>query len=332
MGYPLRVGWDLDGVWFDYVDNTRQIAKRIWPDRAAQFEKPATCWDYPVDDWDLTWEEFRYLNQLGIETGELFDGPFNPAWAEVLRECRDRGWTNHIVTHRSIPGAIAATDHWLRKHGIEVDSITFVEGKGFKGIVDVDVLVDDKHENVAEWVASGKHAILYNQKWNQGSNTGAHRAYNPLHVFVALKSVEGWIEADHAEIDAAASAMIDAEIDAILDDNETNNESVLQEAHRLVHGSRGADYGHPIHDFTRTGRIMGAILSEWAEETRGTAPIPPELVGLCMVGVKISREVNKPKRDNRVDGPGYFETVDMIHAYRAEYEGPRPDTEPVPSS
>jgi len=31
-----------------------------------------------------------------------------------------------------------------------------------------------------------------------------------------------------------------------------------------------------------------------------------------MVGLKISREVNKPKRDNRVDGAGYFETLDMV--------------------
>jgi len=27
---------------------------------------------------------------------------------------------------------------------------------------------------------------------------------------------------------------------------------------------------------------------------------------------KISREVNRPKRDNIVDGAGYFETLDMV--------------------
>jgi hypothetical protein len=35
-----------------------------------------------------------------------------------------------------------------------------------------------------------------------------------------------------------------------------------------------------------------------------------------MVGVKISRECNKPKRDNRVDGAGYFETLQMIYDFR----------------
>lgn len=85
-------------------------------------------------------------------------------------------------------------------------------------------------------------------------------------------------------------------------------ESVLEEAQRLVHGDRGAAYGHPLDDFGRTGRMWGAIL--------GIPDVPPEAVALCMVAVKLSREVNHPKRDNRVDGPGYWETADMIHAER----------------
>jgi len=92
------------------------------------------------------------------------------------------------------------------------------------------------------------------------------------------------------------------------------NEGICQEADRIVSDERGSDYGHPIHDFGRTGRIWGAVLSDWARTTNGEEPIPPELVGLCMVGVKISREVNKPKRDNRVDGVGYFKCVDMIQS------------------
>lgn len=85
------------------------------------------------------------------------------------------------------------------------------------------------------------------------------------------------------------------------------SETILQEAQRLVHGDRGEAYGHPLDDFSRTAKIWSAILG---------VEVTPEQVGLCMVGVKISRECNQPKRDNRVDGAGYFETVDMIHAER----------------
>ena len=81
-------------------------------------------------------------------------------------------------------------------------------------------------------------------------------------------------------------------------------ESALQEAQRLVHGDRGAAYGHPIDDYTRTGRMWGAIL--------GLPDIDPRLCCLMMAAVKISREVNAPKRDNRVDLAGYAECAQMV--------------------
>jgi hypothetical protein len=80
-------------------------------------------------------------------------------------------------------------------------------------------------------------------------------------------------------------------------------ETILEEAQRLVHGSRGEAYGHPYDDFGKTAKIWSAILG---------IDVTPAQVALCMVGVKISREVNKPKRDNLVDGAGYFETLSMV--------------------
>jgi hypothetical protein len=82
------------------------------------------------------------------------------------------------------------------------------------------------------------------------------------------------------------------------------DESALEEAQRLVHGNRGADYGHPIDDYTRTGRIWGAIL--------GIPDIDPRICCLMMAGVKVSREVNKHKRDNLTDLAGYAECAQMV--------------------
>lgn len=81
-------------------------------------------------------------------------------------------------------------------------------------------------------------------------------------------------------------------------------ETILEEAQRLVHGDRGKAYGHPILDYERTGRIWGAIL--------GLPDIDPRLCCLMMAGVKISREVNAPRRDNRTDLAGYAECADMV--------------------
>ncbi len=82
------------------------------------------------------------------------------------------------------------------------------------------------------------------------------------------------------------------------------NQTILEEANGLIYGPRQDAYGHPVDDFTRTGRMWGAIL--------GIPDVPPEKVGLCMVAVKISREVNRPKRDNRTDMAGYAGCVDRI--------------------
>jgi hypothetical protein len=79
----------------------------------------------------------------------------------------------------------------------------------------------------------------------------------------------------------------------------------------LVSGDRQNDYGHPIDDFTRAGKIWEAILG---------FPVSAEQVALCMVGVKIAREVNRQKLDNAVDGIGYFLTLTMVQQERAERE------------
>lgn len=79
--------------------------------------------------------------------------------------------------------------------------------------------------------------------------------------------------------------------------------NILEEANKLVHGDRNADYGHPLDDFARSAAMWSAIIGH---------PVTPEQVGLCMCAVKISRQCNKPKADNLVDLAGYAETVNMV--------------------
>lgn len=81
------------------------------------------------------------------------------------------------------------------------------------------------------------------------------------------------------------------------------DESILQEAQRLVHGDRGADYGHPLDDFTKTATLFNTLTG---------ANLTPSDVALFMICVKLSREANKHKRDNLVDLCGYAETYMMV--------------------
>lgn len=82
-------------------------------------------------------------------------------------------------------------------------------------------------------------------------------------------------------------------------------ESVAQEAHRLVHGEKDADYGPPTQDFRRVGRLWGPLLGLDRDVT-------PREVGLCLAALKLARESFRPKRDTRVDLAGYAITLDML--------------------
>lgn len=78
------------------------------------------------------------------------------------------------------------------------------------------------------------------------------------------------------------------------------DESILQEAHRLTHGPRNKDYGHPLDDYTRTAALASALLADKLKE-----PITAEEMALVMCCVKLSRHVHAPKRDNMTDLAGY---------------------------
>jgi len=86
-------------------------------------------------------------------------------------------------------------------------------------------------------------------------------------------------------------------------------ETVLQEAQRLVYGQRGQDYGHPLDDYTRTSELWSVILGH---------EVSAEQAVLCMIAVKISRECNRPKRDNRTDMAGYAECLQRIAEERGK--------------
>ena len=86
-----------------------------------------------------------------------------------------------------------------------------------------------------------------------------------------------------------------------------DRESILTEAQGLVHGDRNAAYGHPLDDFQRTAWMVSAMLAH-----KLAAPLTAEDVILIMCQVKISRQINKPKRDNMTDLAGYAECEDWV--------------------
>lgn len=92
--------------------------------------------------------------------------------------------------------------------------------------------------------------------------------------------------------------------------NERPGQSTIgADAHEAVYGDREDDYGHPRESFTRIAGFWSVYLSDKLAEG---AFLSPEDVARMMVLFKVSRDVNSPKRDNRVDGAGYFIALDRL--------------------
>ena len=97
--------------------------------------------------------------------------------------------------------------------------------------------------------------------------------------------------------------------------------TILDKAKELVYGNRREDYGHPLDDYTRTAMIFSAIL---LDKLKPGEIVTAEEAALCMEGVKISRECHASKEDNRVDGAGYWEVLDLIVTERLRRGLPDP--------
>lgn len=89
--------------------------------------------------------------------------------------------------------------------------------------------------------------------------------------------------------------------------------SILQEADEVAGVDRSRDYGHPYENHKRIADIWNVQLGPKLNK-----PIEPREVALMMIGLKLAREVNAPKRDNLVDAAGYVKCVDMIDQREAE--------------
>lgn len=79
--------------------------------------------------------------------------------------------------------------------------------------------------------------------------------------------------------------------------------NILQEAHVLTSGPRRAEYGGVGESFGKIAKLWSVVIGK---------DVTPMQVVLCMICLKIARQMNGHKRDSLVDIAGYARTGEML--------------------
>ena len=79
--------------------------------------------------------------------------------------------------------------------------------------------------------------------------------------------------------------------------------SILQEAEQIINGPRRESYGDVKDSFSRVALFWSEII--------GTTVTPQQVI-MCMMALKLCREINQPSRDNRTDLCGYAALLDKL--------------------
>lgn len=125
-----------------------------------------------------------------------------------------------------------------------------------------------------------------------------------------IPSAKAWsIPSDHVSAipgPAAAYAVLEG---AVVGEEQTvgltlPQESILQEAERLVNGDRQQSYGDATESFERIADFWHTYLKA---KLKDTEHISAKDVASMMILMKVSRSVTSDKRDNWVDIAGYAE-------------------------
>lgn len=158
----MRIGIDLDGCVYDFVDSLRQylVLYEGWdPDELP----PETCWGFFWTDWGIPFAEFKRLCDDGVDRRQIFyhGAPIDDYRGHsvgALCALKAAGHSLHIVTDRNFGTHSASnTARWLGHFEIPFDSLTF---SADKTCVPTDVFIDDRPGNVETLRAAGVEAWL----------------------------------------------------------------------------------------------------------------------------------------------------------------------------
>lgn len=162
------IGVDVDGVLRDFRGSVDRQYGKIHPDSPINHEHR----DYSLAE-RYPAETSNYIGNFVFRAfaREIFLGADIIPGAERFfdRLLMNKAFHVGIITSQSrITGPL--TLEWLGRNGFNPAFVHIVPFRESKAHVDdrVDILIDDKIENLIDFEASGRRAICFAQEWNEG--------------------------------------------------------------------------------------------------------------------------------------------------------------------
>jgi len=176
---------DVDGVIYPFPELfTPWLAERL----ERELELDTSCWEF-YEQWGLDDVEFvEHLVDAVREQALWWTGDPYPDVVATFGRLQRQGHRIHLVTARDVAGAeagLAATEHWLASHDLEVTSVNLAQDKPqVLTVLDLQpehcVAVDDGPHHVAAWEDAGVYGVVMN-RW--GTYGGGHRSVSDLAGF-----------------------------------------------------------------------------------------------------------------------------------------------------
>lgn len=167
----LKIGVDLDGVLYDFVDAYRTYCIKQGRHGIGRAED-VTEWDF-YKQWGITSSQFH--SDLVTDADDIYGGGYMLGWGAAMPRMRYLAQFHdlYVITSRPQP-ALAPTLEWVADNNLPVRGVILCDrGKTDWGM---DVLVDDSPEVI---VGAQKRfhpcPIIFDQPWN--GHIAGRRAY-----------------------------------------------------------------------------------------------------------------------------------------------------------
>ena len=160
----MKIALDVDGVLADIIFVWLEEYNKMH--NGSLTKKDTIQWDF----WkNLGYDKYRFYDDLSRCWSRWTEvPPMEQEIAGATEKLQSVGIVD-IVTARDA-ASTKYVKQWLEHNRIEYNNYVAVMRGRDKAALDYDVFIDDSPLNIVDIASKGKHALLYDQPWNQSIN------------------------------------------------------------------------------------------------------------------------------------------------------------------